>query len=134
MQQLSFEFPCPGGHAVAIELLCREPPEAQAGKTLTWQVAEDREHAQDRRQAVGSSEAMAEGGPPAPALGASAAPAPDLIGLDIWPASIALCRYVAAHPQLVASPGQHVLELGAGRCLPSGMAWLRASCCPCPAP
>jgi hypothetical protein len=40
--------------------------------------------------------------------------APDLIGLDIWPASIALCRYLAAHPHLVAR--QHVLELGAGRC------------------
>lgn len=37
---------------------------------------------------------------------------PDLIGLDVWPAAIALCEYLARRPQLVA--GAAVCELGAG--------------------
>ena len=36
----------------------------------------------------------------------------DLIGLDLWPASVALCRYLAAHSQIVS--GEAVMELGAG--------------------
>ncbi len=36
----------------------------------------------------------------------------DLIGLDLWPASVALCRYLAAHPQIVLK--EAVVELGAG--------------------
>ena len=39
-------------------------------------------------------------------------PSADLIGLDVWPASIALCNYLAAHAGLVA--GATVCELGAG--------------------
>ena len=39
-------------------------------------------------------------------------PSADLIGLDVWPASVALCTYLAAHPGLVA--GAAVCELGAG--------------------
>ncbi|PRW20580.1 hypothetical protein C2E21_8960 [Chlorella sorokiniana] len=41
---------------------------------------------------------------------------PDLIGLDVWPASIALCNYLSAHASLVA--GAAVCELGAGMGLP----------------
>lgn len=41
-----------------------------------------------------------------------AADQPDLIGLDVWPASIALCRFLAATPALAA--GASVCELGAG--------------------
>jgi len=37
----------------------------------------------------------------------------DLIGLDLWPASVALCRYLAAHAEIVA--GAAVMELGAGK-------------------
>ena len=37
---------------------------------------------------------------------------PDLIGLDVWPASIALSQYLSATPALVA--GAAVCELGAG--------------------
>lgn len=46
-------------------------------------------------------------------------PSADLIGLDVWPASVALCTYLAAHPGLVA--GAAVCELGAGGLL----AWLQ---------
>ena len=41
---------------------------------------------------------------------------PDLIGLDVWPASITLCRYLVRRPQLAA--GAAVCELGAGMGLP----------------
>ena len=37
---------------------------------------------------------------------------PDLIGLDVWPAGVALCQYLAASPALVS--GAAVCELGAG--------------------
>lgn len=45
---------------------------------------------------------------------------PDLLGLDIWPASLHLCEYIAANPALVA--GATVLELGAGVGLPGLLA------------
>jgi predicted nicotinamide N-methyase len=41
---------------------------------------------------------------------------PDLIGMDVWPASIALCHYLVRRPQLAA--GAAVCELGAGMGLP----------------
>ncbi|PSC67991.1 S-adenosyl-L-methionine-dependent methyltransferase [Micractinium conductrix] len=41
---------------------------------------------------------------------------PDLIGLDVWPAGVALCQYLAASPALVS--GAAVCELGAGVGLP----------------
>ena len=37
---------------------------------------------------------------------------PDLIGLDVWPAAVALCTYLAARPHLAS--GAAVCELGAG--------------------
>lgn len=119
MQQRTFAFQGSGPTAAQAEvrLWCREPPEAQAGKTLTWQL--------DSGDASGGQQPP-DGAPP-PAAAAAAQPAaagsnvapqedPDLIGLDIWPASIALCRYLANHPEVVA--GQQVVELGAGA-LPS---------------
>ena len=128
MQQRQFSFSC-AGRQVGIELLCREPPEAQAGKTLTWQL-EDSDSKQQRGGAGGEGGSCAcvggGGGGNTPADRSPGASAdPDLIGLDIWPASIALCRYLCLYPQLVA--GQQVLELGAGeearnhtRVLPAG--------------
>ena len=110
MQQRRFEFG--GPQPTAVTLLCREPPEAQAGKTLTWQLAGPAAPpaGKPNEQSVGSGGARGSGS----CAAAAPAPAthPDLIGLDIWPASIALGRYLSAHRQLVA--GQAVLEVGAG--------------------
>ncbi|KAI7839127.1 hypothetical protein COHA_007130 [Chlorella ohadii] len=116
MQQRTFAFQGSGPTAAQAEvrLWCREPPEAQAGKTLTWQL--------DSGDASGGQQPP-DGAPPPAAAAAAAQPAaagsnvapqedPDLIGLDVWPASIALCRYLANHPEVVA--GQQVVELGAG--------------------
>ena len=51
---------------------------------------------------------------------------PDLIGLDVWPAAITLCNYIAAHPELVS--GASVMELGAGtHPSPVGHAGLRSA-------
>ncbi|KAL6771905.1 hypothetical protein ACKKBG_A28230 [Auxenochlorella protothecoides x Auxenochlorella symbiontica] len=50
----------------------------------------------------------------------AAAPAPDLLGLDIWPGALALCNYLAMHPSLVGC--RRVLELGAGMGLPALLA------------
>ena len=47
-------------------------------------------------------------------------PKPDLLGLDIWPAALELCAYLASHPSLVQ--GRNVLELGAGVGLPGLLA------------
>lgn len=89
MQERTFVFEGPAGpHTVA--LLCRQPPEAQEGRSLTWQL-----------DASGGGDASA-----------AAGSGPDLIGLDIWPAAIALCTYLAANPDLVS--GHVVCELGAG--------------------
>ena len=124
MQQRSFAFHGAGPGAVEVQLWCRAPPEAQAGKTLTWQL--DGGSAPQRicqqqgggaappaaTTAAGSDQRAAAAAPAAGGPPAAAAEDPDLIGLDIWPASIALCRYLAHHPGLVA--GQLVLELGAG--------------------
>ncbi|KAL4424743.1 hypothetical protein ABPG77_000086 [Micractinium sp. CCAP 211/92] len=104
MRQRRFEFRCSKGEPLAVTLTCRAPPEEQAGRTLTWQIG-DRKYEDN-----GASEQPAEAG--SSIEGAPPAAAPDLIGLDIWPASIALCRYLAAHPQL--TEGLEVLELGAG--------------------
>lgn len=113
MQQRTFTFQDsgPGAAQAEVRLWCREPPEAQAGKTLTWQL--------DGRPCSGGQQPPDGAAQPAaaPAAASAAAADPDLIGLDIWPASIALCRYLVNHPELVA--GQHVLELGAG-----GLAWV----------
>ncbi|PSC67978.1 lysine methyltransferase METTL21B [Micractinium conductrix] len=109
-RQRRFEFG--GPQPTAVTLLCREPPEAQAGKTLTWQLAGPAAPpaGKPNEQSVGSGGARGSGS----CAAAAPAPAthPDLIGLDIWPASIALGRYLSAHRQLVA--GQAVLEVGAG--------------------
>lgn len=118
MQQRQFAFSRGEQHYV-IELLCREPPEAQAGKTLTWQLyGSAASHQQTTADASGRAE---EEGGPTVAPGSSGSDGgsgasnkqSDLIGLDIWPASIALCRYLVNHQQLVA--GHAVLELGAGQ-------------------
>ncbi|KAL4422571.1 hypothetical protein ABPG75_008768 [Micractinium tetrahymenae] len=107
MHQRRFKFQQSNGGQLAITLACRAPPEEQAGRTLTWQIGDS------NASNNGASEQPADAaGSAAPAAPASAAAAPDLIGLDIWPASIALCRYLAAHPQL--TEGLDVLELGAG--------------------
>ena len=45
---------------------------------------------------------------------------PDLLGLDIWPAALELCTYLAANPSLVS--GANVVELGAGVGLPGLLA------------
>lgn len=45
---------------------------------------------------------------------------PDLLGLDVWPAALELCSYLAAHQALVR--GATVLELGAGVGLPALLA------------
>lgn len=105
MKQRTFAFQGsgPGAAQAEVRLWCREPPEAQAGKTLTWQL--------DGQPCSGGQQPSDGAAQPA-AAPATADADPDLIGLDIWPASIALCRYLANHPELVA--GQHVLELGAG--------------------
>ena len=110
MQQRKFDFP----GECSVSLLCREPPEAQAGRTLTWQL--DGESRSDAGAAAKQPAAGEEAGGAAAATAPAAAGAadPDLIGLDIWPASIALCRYLAAHPELVVD--QRVVELGAGGC------------------
>lgn len=115
MQQRTFAFQG-SGPSVEIRLWCRQPPEAQAGRTLTWQINSGSTAPRGGQQVSGgapsAAAAAANGRPPAAAAEAPEAD-PDLIGLDIWPASIALCRYLVNHPELVA--GQRVLELGAGR-------------------
>lgn len=103
MQQRQFQFHRSDGEPLAIKLACRAPPEEQAGRTLTWQIGGGKDSGAESPEPSANAVGGAEGAPPA---------APDLIGLDIWPASIALCRYLAAHPQLVE--GVDVLELGAG--------------------
>lgn len=40
----------------------------------------------------------------------------DLLGLDIWPAAVRLCQYIAEYPAVAA--GKNILELGAGVGLP----------------
>lgn len=57
-----------------------------------------------------------------------AADQPDLVGLDVWPAAIALCTYLAAHPALAA--GAAVCELGAGAhmCF-EGVGWSGVRAC-----
>ena len=45
---------------------------------------------------------------------------PDLLGLDVWPAALELCTYLATNPSLVA--GHAVIELGAGVGLPALLA------------
>lgn len=45
---------------------------------------------------------------------------PDLLGLDVWPAALELCTYLATNPSLVA--GHPVIELGAGVGLPGLLA------------
>ncbi|KAI3430311.1 hypothetical protein D9Q98_004907 [Chlorella vulgaris] len=107
MQQRSFQFSTLEGRTIDVNVMCHAPPEAVAHKTLTL-----RETLQNQ-QHQGAEHHAAPGGKPDKLPPQSA---PDLIGLDIWPASIALCRYLAAHPYLVV--GQHVLELGAGMGLP----------------
>lgn len=77
---------------------CRQPPEAQSSKTLTWQLTE---------KAVSSSSSTALQPQEQPQEQS------DSIGLDLWPASIVLCRYLAAQLQLVA--GRELVELGAGQ-------------------
>ena len=49
---------------------------------------------------------------------------PDLIGLDIWPAAVALCQYLARWPALVA--GAAVCELGAGAAWLAIKVWPRS--------
>ena len=111
MQQRRFDFA--GERSVSV--LCREPPESQASRTLTWQLEEGEPPdaaaaAKQHAPAAVSAAATATG----TATGPAAAADPDLIGLDIWPASLALCRYLVAHPELVVD--QRVVELGAGGC------------------
>jgi predicted nicotinamide N-methyase len=105
MQQRSFQFSTLEARTIDVNVMCHAPPEAVAHKTLT--LRETPQHQQHQ----GAEHHAAPGGKPVKLPPQSA---PDLIGLDIWPASIALCRYLAAHPYLVV--GQHVLELGAGQC------------------
>ena len=50
--------------------------------------------------------------PPEPEPPAGKGDPIELLGLDVWPAAIRLCEYLAAHPHLVA--GLDVAELGAG--------------------
>ena len=102
MQQRRFEF---AGKS-SVQLLCREPPEAQAGRTLDGELRPGAEAAAEKPAAGAEAVCLAA------AAAAPAAADPDLIGLDIWPASIALCRYLAAHPELVVD--LRVMELGAG--------------------
>lgn len=40
----------------------------------------------------------------------------DLLGLDIWPAAVRLCEYIAEHPDVAV--GKNIIELGAGVGLP----------------
>lgn len=96
LTQRTFEF---GEQQVTVA--CRQPPEELGRITLTLQT-EAPAPAADGGAAGGSL--AGDGGAPAAV--------PDPIGLDLWPASIALCHYLAAHPQVVA--GQRLLELGAG--------------------
>lgn len=49
-----------------------------------------------------------------------ATPAPDHLGLDIWPAALELCTYLSRHPELVS--GVDIIELGAGVGLPGLLA------------
>lgn len=111
MQQCRFEFQSSRGEPFAVKLACRAPPEEQAGRTLTWQIQDSKNTSVDDPKLSADGTCSAKDVPPTPTA-ACAAAAPDLIGLDIWPASIALCRYLAAHPKLVE--GADVLELGAG--------------------
>lgn len=81
-----------------IRVACRESPEELGRLTLTLQNDDPCADQQLQQGAQGDVSAAA-----------------DLIGLDLWPAAVAVCQYLAAHPQLVA--GLDALELGAGRCL-----------------
>lgn len=108
MQVRRFEFSGPSGETIDIAVSCREPPEAQQGKTLTWQIDDRPSQRHAAGQAADPTLGDAAGAPSPPPL----VSAPDLIGLDIWPASIALCHYLASHPHLAT--GQRVMELGAG--------------------
>lgn len=70
-----------------------------------------------------SDDEVAEAPPAAPAAEPEQSEGPekpDLLGLDVWPAALELCTYLAAHPSLVA--GAAVLELGAGVGLPGLLA------------
>ena len=89
-----------GGQATTLYYRCRSPPDAQAQRTLTLQ----------------SEPSAAE----AATAAAVATAAPDLIGLDVWPASVALCDFLVQHASLVC--GASALELGAGAGLPGLLA------------
>ena len=45
---------------------------------------------------------------------------PDLLGLDVWPAALELCEYLARYPEIVVN--KKVIELGAGVGLPGLLA------------
>lgn len=120
MDYRDFTFDGPEGKTHKITLLCRQPPEEQTA-SLTWQLpppppgpagpAGDGCTCVCTCGAAAAAAAAAERRKEAEAA-AEAAEAPDLIGCDVWPASIALGRYLAASPCLVG--GEAVIELGAG--------------------
>lgn len=110
-----------GAHSLQVE--CRRLPQEVAGVTQTLQLDVEELFANlldwDTPQA---SAATSGGGEPAQQpwqqpdskklCGNVEADQPDLIGLDVWPAAIALCEYLARRSRLVA--GAAVCELGAG--------------------
>ena len=100
MQLRTFQFVCKNA-VVSLEVSCRSPPEDQAGRSLTLQDPD-----------LAGKNAAGAAIPAATTAAAAAASAPDLIGCDLWPASIALCHYFCCWPHLVE--GRRVLELGAG--------------------
>ena len=52
---------------------------------------------------------------------------PDLLGLDVWPAALELCEYLADNPSIVKGR-RHVVELGAGVGLPGLLAAKLGAC------
>jgi hypothetical protein len=101
LTQRSFCF----GGGIQITVACRQAPDELSRLTLTLQ-NDDTLHQQH-------AEVGGDGGTATEAGGMPHVPhVPDLIGLDLWPASTALCQYLVSNPHVVS--GQAVLELGSG--------------------
>lgn len=100
----------------------RQAEPAAGGGTTAAALEEEEQQQQQQQQAAAPPDSKK-------LCGNVASDQPDLIGLDVWPASIALCQYLSAAPALVA--GAAVCELGAGAqgsqsgACPSRVRWRR---------